>query len=346
MNCRNCGTVLNATDKFCLNCGTPVELPAPAAPVTPLVAPTPEQVVQMSQPAQEVPVVPVQPMTPQPIEAGIAEYNPSGLPVGQPAPEPEQSTIPVGPSLPVGNVAPIQPAPVEIIPGAPVAPTPGFVQPVQPVQPDQKKDNKKLFIIIGGILLFTAVVVVVLFVVFGKDKEKSEDNDKKDNDTNVKEPAPEVPAASTYQVSLGKFVFNIPTTYESELNTDYISLTDGTYYLEVKPFDGFTLMNVTKDEISSYLATNGITVVSVEEKTVNGNVYFVAHSYDSGIECTYIFTKSTAFYYLIGFGAKVDYTYGEDVVTELISVLEDIEYSSSNNLNTINNGLGNMKPIK
>lgn len=353
MNCKNCGTVLNATDKFCLNCGTPVDLPAPAAPVTTLVQPTPEQMVQMAPVAQEVPMAPVQPVMPQPIEAGIAEYSTNGLPVGQPAPEPEQTTIPVGPSLSMNNGVvqqePVVPmaTPTHVIPGAPVAPTPGYVPPT-PVEP--KKDNKKLFIIIGGIVLVTAAIVVALVIILGKDKNESKDDDKKDNDTSVKEPEkqpekePEVPEVSTYQVSIGNFVVTVPNDYKARMEENYVIFENDKYHLEVIPHEGYTLMNATIDDIKNYLIDLNVTVTNIEERTVNGAAYFVARGYFNGVESAFIFTKSTSLYYLISYGARLDYVYSDDIVITLISLLEDVKYSPSTNLNT-GDVSSNLKPL-
>ena len=372
MNCKNCGTVLNATDKFCLSCGTPVDMPAPVAPVTPLVAPAtmtsgqmPEQ--PMVQPVQQVPVVPeqpmvqpvvqpmpVQPVEQQPVEKGIEEYATTGLPVGQPMPEPVETTIPVGPSLSATEQAQPTPTVVEVpavtptpvIPGAPIAPMNGNVQPEQPAP---KNDNKKLFIIIGGILLVTVVAVVVLVLVLGKDKEEAKDTDKKDNETSnketEKEPTIEEPKVETYQLTLGKFLFNIPTEYISSLEDGYIALESDDYYFEIKPFDGYTISATTNDDITEYLTGLSVTVIGVEEKTVNGKAYVVANGYYNGVECAFVFTKSTTLYYLFGYGAKQDFSYDEEVAEELISIIEDVEYSSTTNMNT-STGFGKFAPIK
>lgn len=377
MNCRNCGTVLNAADKFCLNCGTLVDMPAPVAPVTPLVSPTADFSVQapaqnmavpvqpMAQPVAPVqqPVydqmaqqVPVEPVVQQAIEKGIDEYATTGLPVGQPLPEPVMETMPVGPSLADTQQEQVQPepipvpavTPVQVIPGAPIAPMPGYGQ---PTQPEPKKDNKKLFIIIGGILLVTIVAVVVLFMVFGKDKEEPKDTDKKENETTNKEPEnepekePEVPTVENYQLALGNFTFSIPNDYSAEFANDAIVLSNDTYYFEFATQEGATVSTKTADELKSYFEGNGVTVIETKEITVNGEAYLVAHIYYDGIEAVYVYTKSTPLYVIVGFGFRLDYGYDDNLVTEMISILENVEYSTSSNMN-VSSGIGNFKSFK
>lgn len=373
MNCRNCGTVLNATDKFCLSCGTPVDMPAPVAPVTPLVSPMDDFSVQapaqnmtvpvqpMAQPVAPIqqPVyyqmaqqVPVEPIVQQAIEKGIDEYATTGLPVGQPLPEPVMETIPVGPSLADTQQEQPQPepipvpavAPVQVIPGAPIAPMPGYGQ---PTQPEPKKDNKKLFIIIGGIILVTIVAVVVLFMVFGKDKEEPKDTDKKENDTTNKEPEkePEVPTVENYQLTFGNFIFSIPNDYSAEFANDAIVLSNDTYYFEFAAQEGATVSTKTADELKSYFEGNGLTVIETKEITVNGEAYLVAHVYYDGIEAVYVYTKSTPLYFIVGFGFRLDYGYDDNLVTEMISILENVEYSTSSNMN-VSSGIENFKSFK
>lgn len=356
MNCKNCGTILNATDKFCLSCGTPVDMPAPAAPVTPLVSP--ETVVNEQMPVQPLEgqtqqmMQSVQPVVQQQVEKGIAEYETTGLPVVQPNPEPVETTIPVGPSLSATELEQQSLSSVEVpmatstpvIPGAPIAPLPGQVQ---PTQPEPKKDNKKLFIIIGGILLVTIVAVVVLFMVFGKDKEEPKDTDKKENETTNKEPEkePEVPKVENYQLALGNFTFSIPNDYSAEFENDAIVLSNDTYYFEFATQEGATVSTKTADELKSYFEGNGVTVIETKEITVNGEAYLVAHIYYDGIEAVYVYTKSTPLYFIVGFGFRLDYGYDDNLVTEIISILENVEYSTSSNMN-VSSGIGNFKSFK
>ena len=158
---------------------------------------------------------------------------------------------------------------------------------------------KKLFIIIGGIVLVTAAIVVALVLILGKDKNESKDDDKKDNDTSVKEPEkqpekePEVPEVSTYQVSIGNFVVTVPNDYKARMEENYVVFENDKYHLEVIPYEGYTLMNVTTDDIKNYLVDLGVTVTNIEERTVNGASYFVTRGYFNGVESAFIFTKST-----------------------------------------------------
>ena len=104
MNCPKCGSEMPEGTKFCINCGTPMQLVS-AAPADPAATEAPA--------AQTIPATPVQPAAPaQPVT-------------------PVQNTAPVQPATPVQSAAPVQPAaPVQnSIP----------VQSVPPVQPQMNQ---------------------------------------------------------------------------------------------------------------------------------------------------------------------------------------------------------------
>lgn len=336
MNCKNCGTILNATDKFCLSCGTPVDMPAPAAPVTPLVSP--ETVVNEQMPVQPLEgqtqqmVQSVQPVVQQQVEKGIAEYETTGLPVVQPKPEPVETTIPVGPSLSateleqqsLSSVEVPMATPTPVIPGAPIAPLPGQVQ---PPQPEPKKDNKKLFIIIGGVVLVLVAVAVVLVLVLGKDKDASTDNDKKDNEICNKEPEKEEkPVVNNYKLKLGNFKYTIPNEYEVEVRESTFRITSDKYLIKMTTISPSDLSNATIEQVEAMLNDEGISATKSFEKIKDGNTYYVFRAYVEGIDTVTVLSKSTKNYFVMANGYKMDYSYGDDLVDEIIDIMEDTEY--------------------
>ncbi len=316
MNCKNCGTLLNPTDKFCLNCGTPVE----AAPVSP---------------------VPVAPAVP---EVKVAENMATGLPVGQPvppmaAPNPATPVAPINATPVVPPVAPTMPG---VIPNQPMAPSMPGVMPMQPAS----KNNKKLFIIIGVIIAITVAIVVALIFFLGGDDSSNSTNDtgKGDNTQEEEKPTPEA-KKETSAVQFGNFTFNIPTDYVVNVKDEYVSFYNDKYYMEMAPYEGYTLALTQTSDIETTLTSMGVTNINVEEKTSNNKKYIVATGVYSGVEAAFVFSKSTTTYYISGFAYQFDYGFEDEIVDELINIMSETEYSSTSNMdNTIT--VGKVPAIK
>lgn len=269
----------------------------------------------------EEPVVPAAPIAPAQnsttvIEQGIAETQTTGLPVGEPKPIPEVTVNPVAPTQPAQPVAPVVEQPV---PAQPVS---------QPVEAPSKpqKDNKLLYFIIG-LVIVTAIIVAVLFAVFGgKGEEETTANGGNNTPTT---PVVEVPM---YDYVQGKFKYRIPTKYTVQEQSGYIALYNNTYYMEFAPVEGYSFATLTESDAKSVIERMGATVITSKTTESNGRKYAVVRAVYSGIDCVFVLDKSAKDYAMVGFGYKLDYTYNEQLETEIISILESVKYSSSVNL--------------
>jgi len=368
MNCKKCGIMLAPNDKFCLNCGTPVSQEVGVS-LEPIVEPV-NTTMQSSQVASVATIM----------ESGIGEMPTNGLPVGEPMtqPEPVSQVQPMTQLEPVSQVQPMtqpepvsqvqpmtQPEPVSqvqpMIQPTPVSqmqpmtqPTPvSQVQPMtqsntgfqtQPMIAAPKKNNNNLFLIIGGIVLLTVGIVVAMFFLLGKDNSNSTSSENTDGKTEEK-PTP-TPTVNTYEVTLGNFIFNVPMEYTSSLKSDSVALDNANYYFEILPFEGNnSLIAVSNDDIKSLFTNIGVVVTSVEDMNVDGKVYVVVKGELEGVEIACVLTKSTSMYYLIGIGAKQDGTYSETIVTDLIDILANVEYSKTHNMKPGFN-IGKIDPIQ
>ena len=148
MICPMCGSEMPEGTKFCINCGTPMQAPAPVQntvpvqPAAPVQNAVPVQPVTPAAPVQNtVPVQPVTPAAPVQNTVPVQPVTPTApvqntVPV-QPA-TPVQNTVPAQPVTPVQNAAPVQPAtPVQnTVPVQSATPVQNTI-PVQPVTPMQ-----------------------------------------------------------------------------------------------------------------------------------------------------------------------------------------------------------------
>ena len=321
MNCKNCGTMLSSTNKFCLNCGTPVES---VNLVQPVITPQPiESEVQLTPPV-EAPVAPIQPTAPgieaqatPVIEQGIAENSTVGLPIGQLSPMP--TVIPPQSSTPITPF--VTPQPIVGVPNQ-LSTSQTFIQ--QPT----KRDNKLVYFIIG-LVVVTAVILGILFFVFGKKEDNKEDTTPK-NEPTVNNPV--VEEKSTYELELDGFVYNIPTEYTAQAQDDYIALYNDTYYIELSAVKEASFITATDDDAKTIVENMGATVISSETKTIDGKKYAVVRAVYSGIDCAFVFSKSTLDHTAIGFGYRLDYTYNSEIEEDIATLVAQVEYNSSANL--------------
>lgn len=172
MFCQKCGSQVPEGSKFCINCGAPVEIPAPAAPAVPepAQAPAPEPVqVPVQEPvAPQVPEAPAQPEIPvQPQQPAAPQYTQPAAPQQPIAPQYAQPAAPQYQQPAAPQYAP---------PAAPQYAQPQYSRPAAPQYaspfgaqtPAKKPVNKKLIAIIGGAALAVIAVIVACIFIFGK----------------------------------------------------------------------------------------------------------------------------------------------------------------------------------
>lgn len=320
MNCKNCGTMLSPTNKFCLNCGTPVESVSLAQPVNSSQSMGNEvQLTLMS----EAPVAPIQQnapvLEPQPlpvIEQGSVENSIVGLPIGQ--------SVPLSEVIPTQSstlIAPVTPQSMVGVTNQPPMSQTSIQQPT-------KKDRKLVYFIIG-LVAVTAVILGILFFVFGK-KEDNKENTTPKNEPTVNNPV--VEEKSTYELELDSFVYNIPTEYKAQAQDSYVALSNDTYYIELSAVEDASFVTATDDDAKTIVENMGATVISSETKTINGKKYAVVSAVYSGIDCAFVFSKSTLDHTVVGFGYRLDYTYNSEIAEEIATLVAQVEYNSSANL--------------
>lgn len=223
-----------------------------------------------------------------------------------------------------------------------------------------KPAGNNTVVAIVGIIAVTAIVIALLFIFLGNDDKKTET--KKDNDTPVVDDGntdtPNVDdededegddiaiSDPVYTVDIGNFTYSIPTGYRYQYDEEYVALQNSDYYIEVAAQEGMTFSVVDEAIAQEVIAELGGTYGSSEAKTVNGRSYYVTRFTYSGIECVYVFDKSAYNYAAVGFGYSLDGTYDAAIVDEIISILEDVKYNTSSNLNTTKIELDHSKAFK
>lgn len=298
MNCKNCGTSVSPNHKFCLNCGTPINSVEPQANI---------ENQNLNNTVEQSTVNPVSVM---PVEQPAVTQD-LVMPVGQP-----QMNNMVQPQYqqPNMNVLPQQPQ---------VAPM-GTMPVAQP-----KKDNKLVFIIIG-IVAVTAVIIAIMFFVLGGDSDEKEPVAKEDNNVVEKEPQKEEEKEpTTSSLTVENFTYNYPETYESEKHDGYVSFISDAYYIELAVNEGVSFSVLDAESAQTAVEGIGATVVSSQIKTINGNSYIVVRANYNGVECVFLYSKSTLNYGITGYGFKLDYTYDEQIEVEIASFAENVIYNSS-----------------
>lgn len=253
------------------------------------------------------------------IEQGIIETPTTGLPVGEPKPIP---TVPVAPVTPTQAVVSSMPA---------VVPQPTQVHPVQQSSDEQvqpSKDNKLLYFIIG-LVIVTAIIVAILFFIFGG-KGEEETTVNSGNNT----PATPVVEVPKYDFVQGKFKYRIPTKYTAQEQEGYIALYNNTYYIEFAASEGYNFTMMTEADAKAVIENMKATVITSKITNKNGRDYAVVRAVYNGVDCVFILDKSATNYAMVGFGYKLDYTYDEQLESEIIAILESVKYSPTSNLSS------------
>ena len=327
MYCKNCGTMLNATDKFCLNCGTPVEA-VPTAPVEPV----PSEPTVPVEPVPEVPVAPVP-------EMKVEENVTNGLPVGQP------QNVPVMPQAPV--MAPVEPTPV--VPQAPMAPVQQMMMPPQgqpmpgvPMQPMMnpgmapQKNNNKLGIIIAIIAVVAAVAVVAIFLITNNKNNEDKNGDPETGEKNpveIDDPEEPVIDNSTQIITVGHARYNVPIDRYVEYSDSSAQYLVGNDYIGLSDVIEQSITDSTKDTMLSSLKANfdseGYTVKSYEIKKYNGREYLYLNVDYLGSDTVYAYTIGTGQYTYMGIVMAISGNVSQSSVNEMLEALATAQYNSS-----------------
>jgi hypothetical protein len=135
-----------------------------------------------------------------------------------------------------------------------------------------KGTNPLLFGVIG-VLCVGLIILAVLLLGQKNGNENLENNNNNNNDNGI------VTADTTSKVNFNGYTFSIPIDYITEEDFEYLMVYDDTqeWASNIGILDGVAYATVKNSttQIQQNLESSGMTVKSVQEKTINGNSWVV-----------------------------------------------------------------------
>ena len=204
-------------------------------------------------------------------------------------------------------------------------------EPVTPVatkttsEPEQKGDGKAVYAVIG-FLIVLVICGTILFLALREPKEESSSN----NNNSNQQQEETVPMNN---FKIGKFTYHIPARYTSSIREQDIDVSNSNYFMTFRTLSGVDFTEWSDLDGQAVVAENGYTVIRSETKTYNGKKYLVVRALVNKIDGLFVFSKSTVNYGIMAYGFATNYVYDENLETELISIMEKVEYNETANTN-------------
>lgn len=266
MNCKKCGSPLNADDQFCQNCGESVNSQQNNDPV----------IISNS---QSMGIDPAMNNNQSSMDMGPTMSNNQPSMDMEPTMSNNQPSMGMGPTM-NNDQSSMGMGPVMIDSQSSMG-MESTINNNQPTmnnnqQPQNKLDKKKLYMIIGIVAAVVIVIIVIISITGNKNEIVPNQGDAQPvSQTN----------RSVYKVSYGGFIFEIPDHLLYQIqNGLMIGDSEGTWVtlLAVVKNTSFTGAKANKSKLASTLKQNGLTTKEAELQTLGGVEYITVEATASG----------------------------------------------------------------
>ena len=240
MNCKKCGNLLNVNEKFCPNCGEPVE-----------------NGVENQNNNIEQPAVSsfVQPMQPQPVQQNLNNQNNDFNQNLN-----NQNTM-------NQNMQSMQ-----------TQATANYN--MSQNNTSTTNQNNKTFKIIVAVLIVVVIGIVIFIVSKSFSKKDDSSSTTTSNETNTNQVVNTVDSNNGNTYTYKNFQFNIPSGYDASEVEDALILKSQNANVAFGIIDYYTLDDVTAsiDSVKSTYTSSGFTIKSEDKKTFNGKEWLLLPS--------------------------------------------------------------------
>ena len=202
----------------------------------------------------------------------------------------------------------------------------GFQQPMNNQQP--KKDNKKLFILIGVGALVLVAIVILLVVILGNDSKGNTINDFEDDNVVDVDNEKEDDTNTNNTIAFQGFSIKKQAGYQYEIDDSGLAIGNNSYatYVSVVPGDLETLKPAQTNLVNEYASLGYNPANAKIEKYGNKEVMTIELTVQGQKALFYLMSADNNYSFL-GMAMNPNYTFNYNDINTTVSLLSSAKYT-------------------